>query len=231
MKTSRHISSFHLLPCHSEPQHTACATRSRSPEKPSRGPSFTHTWTWGSVLERGHPAGNRATPVLATACMCAKTLQSCLTLLQSHGPYPARLLCPWDSLDKNTGMGCHAFLQGMVLTLGSNPCLLCLLLWQVDLPLAPPGTPLPHLQAHLITQAHRPCSRQRNDTTLLGVVAGPRLALPCPQGSPAQYRGPGLWLTCCQVSRKNISVTFQHTVHPRGHLRLRPEGLKDLIPS
>ena len=37
----------------------------------------------------------------------------CLTL-QPHGLYPARLLCPWDSPDKNTGVGCHALLQGIL---------------------------------------------------------------------------------------------------------------------
>ena len=25
---------------------------------------------------------------------------------------PARLLCPWDIPDKNTGLGCHFLLQG-----------------------------------------------------------------------------------------------------------------------
>ena len=34
---------------------------------------------------------------------------------------------PWDSPDKNTGMGCHFLLQGIFLTQGSNPCLLRLL--------------------------------------------------------------------------------------------------------
>ena len=37
---------------------------------------------------------------------------------------PARLLCPWDSPGKNTGVGCHFFLQGILLTQGSNPGLL-----------------------------------------------------------------------------------------------------------
>ena len=32
-----------------------------------------------------------------------------------------------DSPGKNTGMGCHALLQGIFLTQESNPCLLCLL--------------------------------------------------------------------------------------------------------
>ena len=41
-----------------------------------------------------------------------------------------RFLCPWASPGKDTGVGCHAFLQGILLTQGSNPCLLCLLHWQ-----------------------------------------------------------------------------------------------------
>ena len=33
-------------------------------------------------------------------------------------------LCPWDSPGKNTGVGCHFFLQGIVPTQESNPGLL-----------------------------------------------------------------------------------------------------------
>ena len=52
------------------------------------------------------------------------------------------LLCPWDSPGKNTGVGCHALLQGLFPTQGWNPSLLCPPHWQVDsLPLAPPGKP------------------------------------------------------------------------------------------
>ena len=44
--------------------------------------------------------------------------------------------------DKNTGVGCHALLQGIFLTQGSNLYLLQLLHWQVgSLPLEPPGKP------------------------------------------------------------------------------------------
>ena len=38
--------------------------------------------------------------------------------------------CPWDFPGKSTGVGCHALLQGIFLTQGSNPHLLRLLLWQ-----------------------------------------------------------------------------------------------------
>ena len=40
--------------------------------------------------------------------------------LQLYGLYPARLLCPWDSLVKNAGVVCHALLQGILLTQGLN---------------------------------------------------------------------------------------------------------------
>ena len=68
---------------------------------------------------------------------------------------PVRLFCnpvdyspPSSSVhggapDKNTGVGCHALLQGIFLTKGSNLCLLQLLHWQVlsSLPLVLPGKP------------------------------------------------------------------------------------------
>ena len=65
--------------------------------------------------------------------------QLCLTLVT---PQPHRLLCPWDSPGKNTGVGCLSFLQGIFLTQGRKLGLLCLLNWQVgSLPLVPPGKP------------------------------------------------------------------------------------------
>ena len=44
---------------------------------------------------------------------------------------PTRLLCPWSSPGKNTGVGCHFFFQGIFPTQGSK---LQLLLWQVNSP-------------------------------------------------------------------------------------------------
>ena len=59
--------------------------------------------------------------------------------LPPHGLQLARLLCPWDSLGNNTGVDCHAILQGIFLIQGSNPGLLH---WQVDSILSePPGKP------------------------------------------------------------------------------------------
>ena len=46
----------------------------------------------------------------SNACMHAKSLQSCPTLCDPMDKQPTRLLCPWDSLGKNTGVGCHFLL-------------------------------------------------------------------------------------------------------------------------
>ena len=43
-----------------------------------------------------------------------------------YGLYTARLFCPWDSPDKNTGVGCHDLLQ-IFLTQGLNLSFLSLL--------------------------------------------------------------------------------------------------------
>ena len=52
--------------------------------------------------------------------MHAKSLQSCLILCNPMDcmEEPAKLLCPWDSPGKNTGVGCRALLQETVPTQG-----------------------------------------------------------------------------------------------------------------
>ena len=44
--------------------------------------------------------------------------------LHPHGLSPTRLLCPWDSPDKNTGVGSRSLLRGIFSTQGSNRGLL-----------------------------------------------------------------------------------------------------------
>jgi len=41
-------------------------------------------------------------------------------LLRPYGFYPARLLCPWNSSGKITGVGSHALLHGIFPTQGLN---------------------------------------------------------------------------------------------------------------
>ena len=64
------------------------------------------------------------------ACQVASVVSNSL---QPRGLYPARPLCPWDSPGKNTGVGCHALLQGIFPTQGPKPHFLGLLHWQVVL--------------------------------------------------------------------------------------------------
>ena len=61
---------------------------------------------------------------LNSCCCWCLVAQSCLTLLRSHGLWPARLLCPWDFPGRNPAVGCHYLLQGIFPTQGSNLYLL-----------------------------------------------------------------------------------------------------------
>ena len=72
-------------------------------------------------------------PFMVHLCQCFRrsgeccAVHSCSVLSGSlcpHGLQPSRLLCPWGFSSKNTGLGCHALLQGIFLTQGLNPGLL-----------------------------------------------------------------------------------------------------------
>ena len=51
---------------------------------------------------------------------CCLVAKSCPTLQRLHGLQPTSLLSPLDFPGKNTGVGCHFLLQGILLTQGSN---------------------------------------------------------------------------------------------------------------
>ena len=76
----------------------------------------------------------------------AKLLQSCPTL-RPHRQQPTRLPCPWDSPGKNTGVGCHFFLQCMKVKSESEVAQLCLTLSD------PMDCSLPGSSIHGILQA------------------------------------------------------------------------------
>ena len=63
-----------------------------------------------------------------------------------------RLLCPWNSLGKNTGVPFCLLLQGVFLTQGSNCHPLCHLHWKAgSLSVAPPGKPFSVLKKLLLS--------------------------------------------------------------------------------
>ena len=126
-------------------------------------------------------------PITKLSCIEPRYLSTCLPAyrttsvlsdsLWSYGPWPTRLLCPWDSPGKNTEwvampppppllddeLGIIS-VAGMSppWTQGSNPCLLCLLNPQAgSLPLVPPGKlcllctyKCAHVQSKLISLLH-----------------------------------------------------------------------------
>ena len=66
--------------------------------------------------------------------------------LEPRGLQRTRLLCPWDFPGKDTGVGCHFLLQGIIPTHGSN-----LGLWhwrQILYQLSYKGSPLIHLNKY-----------------------------------------------------------------------------------
>ena len=56
-------------------------------------------------------------------CVCAQSLQV-VQLCNPMDCSPPGSSCPWDSPGKDTGAGCHALLQGIFPTQGSNPGLM-----------------------------------------------------------------------------------------------------------
>ena len=53
-------------------------------------------------------------------CCCCLVTSAMSDSVRPYELQPARFLCPWDSLDKSTRVGCHALLQGIFPTQGSN---------------------------------------------------------------------------------------------------------------
>ena len=65
-------------------------------------------------------ASTHAIYICMHACMYAKSLQSCPTLCDPMDCSPPGSSVHGDSPGKGTGVGCHALLQGIFLTQGSN---------------------------------------------------------------------------------------------------------------
>ena len=77
-------------------------------------------------------AGDEEIGSLGRSWVCSVlSPQSCLTLCDPMDCSPPRVPCPWDSPDKNSGLGCQALFQGIFPTQGLNSGLLQVLL-QVD---------------------------------------------------------------------------------------------------
>ena len=118
-----------------------CAESLLSHKEESHIPPF-FSLTFRQQLKDARLLGSSFYSMQKYTYLCAKSLQSCLSLCNPVDCMPSRLLFSWDSLDKNTGVVCHALLQGIFLFQASNPRLLCLLHQQwrsMNFPLGPLG--------------------------------------------------------------------------------------------
>ena len=108
------------------------------PSGKSQGQNKCSKQTW---IPYPLPVVEVGTPIPSPMCVLrAKLLQPCLTLCKPMNCSPPGSSVPADSLGKNTGVGCHYFLQGIFFTQGLSLRSLCLLHWQAgSLPLVPPG--------------------------------------------------------------------------------------------
>ena len=81
-------------------------------------------------------------PTCVCACMLShfSRVRLCATLRTVAHQAPHRLLCSCEFTGRNTGVGCHAYLQGFFSTQGPNSHLFQSLHWLMgSLPLTPPG--------------------------------------------------------------------------------------------
>ena len=99
--------------------------------------------------------------------------------LQLHGLQPPRLLCPWTSPGKNSGVGNHALLQGIFLPQGSNlgplPCrqiFYCLSHSPGDLPDPgiEPGSPALQADALPSEPPGKPWANREAPSCMVGVM-------------------------------------------------------------
>ena len=83
------------------------------------------SWFDGSCLKVPIPdspnqLSDHLNPVITIFSSNSVSCSVMSNFLQPHGLWPTRLLCPWDSPDKNIGMDCHSLLRRSFLTQGSN---------------------------------------------------------------------------------------------------------------
>ena len=68
-----------------------------------------------SPMQTAEQEGHARPPVLTLASVLCYVAVVAPDSLGPHGLWPTRLLCPWDSLGKHTGAGCHFLLQASTL--------------------------------------------------------------------------------------------------------------------
>ena len=104
----------------------SCPSHLREPTHGREIPFLS--WVWGTPHTKSHTCCSSRHACVQVTSVVSRPFETPWTVA-------FRLLCPWDSPAGNTGVGCHALLQGIFLTQGliTSPALLG------SLPVAPPG--------------------------------------------------------------------------------------------
>ena len=158
----------------------------------------------------------------AHASMNACGTQSLVASLWLHELWPARLLCPWDSPGKNTGVGCHFLLQEIFLTQELNPHLLHLLFGSLFFTTVPPGEPIP--LADIRPQFNRPpwsvvhihsTPWQKRQNSLYK-----KMFL---KHAPVLEEKGSHWKNCHRCSHRHLSrYTHMKIMHTKAYLEIHP---------
>ena len=137
----------------------------------------------------------------------------------------ARLLCPWDSPGRNTGVGCRFLCQGVCLTRGLKPHLLSLLHWQQVLYHLHHQGGQPQLPGTM--QDGIPCpgrdgsNRGGFDQSGLGGIWNFVISSPAKTGfwnrGSVQDRNLGCW---CQKKRGWVCGHYKHLMSPQRNSKM-----------
>ena len=126
-------------------------------------------------------------------CCCCLVAKLCLTICDPMDCSPPRILCPWDSSGKSTGVGCPSLFQGIFLTQGSNPHLL---LWQADSLAREPSGKLRHMYISLpLFLKGFPWG---SDSKASAYNAGDPGSIPGSGSSPGEGNGNSLQYSCLE---------------------------------
>ena len=151
-------------------------------------------------------------------CFC------CIQLFGPYGLYPAQLLCPWSSSSKNTGIVCHALLQGIFLTQESHMGLLhCR---QILYCLSHQGSRniaivqfsrsvvsdslRPHESQHARTPCPSPAPGIYSELCPLSRWCHPLLSPSPPAFNPSQHQGLFQWANSSHEVAKGLEFQLQH---------------------
>ena len=143
--------------------------------------------------------------------------------VRPHRPQPTRLPCPWDSPDKNTGVGCRFLLQCMKVRSENEVTQSCLTLRN------PMDCSLPGSSVHGIFQARvlewgaiafsEKFQQQNLRFSPCPYIPGCLSPDKCNWLQPLQGREPGFWVQSVYLSRHQYGAASLSVTEPVGYRR------------